>query len=455
MSIHIDNIKRVYLLGIGGIGMSGLARYFNHLGCEVSGYDRMESDLTKELVDEGISIIYEDRVEMVPRSFEKLTLDTLVIYTPAVPAELSLKRFFSEQGHHLYKRAEVLGIISANRFTIAVAGTHGKTTTSSMIAHILKDSGYGCSAFLGGISTNYNSNVLFGDNNVIVVEADEYDRSFLSLHPNIAVVTSLQADHLDVYGSLEQVVESFQLFLNRKVVGGESIVRGDIAVQGDVSYGLEQALNDVYAEDITVQDDEFYFTYVDKQERIENIHLALPGLHNIENALAAIKVAKMLGIHTVDIKEALTNFKGIKRRFQYIVREPTSIYIDDYAHHPEELRAFLASMKKLYPGRKLTVVFQPHLFSRTRDFVDDFAEVLAMADELLLMEIYPARELPIEGVTSSWLLEKVALENKRVVSKDEVVTMIAQQKPELLATIGAGDIDRLVQPLKEVMENVG
>lgn len=352
----------------------------------------------------------------------------------------------------LHKRSEVLGIISASRFTIGVAGTHGKTTTSTMIAHILKDTGYDCSAFLGGISSNYDSNVLFGTNNTVVVEADEYDRSFLTLHPNIAVVTSADADHLDIYGDKSQLVDSFKLYLDRVVEGGTKIIKIGLPFTGDISYANTEGEAEAYADNISVQDGHFYFDYVYRNTVIPNIKLGIPGTHNVENAVAAITVALLLEIDQSKIVKALANFQGIKRRFEYIVNTDTQVYIDDYAHHPEELRAFIGSMRQLYPNKKLTLVFQPHLFTRTRDFAEGFAEVLSHVDELLLMEIYPAREKPIPGVSSSWLLDKINLANKRVVSPQEVLNIIHQEKPELIVTTGAGDIDRLVKPIKTLLE---
>lgn len=450
--MNIDKIKRVYLLGIGGIGMSGLARYFSQLGCEVAGYDRTSTELTRTLEAEGMPIVYSDDVTLIPSSFSQVGEETLIIFTPAIPSDLSLKAFFIEAGHELFKRSQVLGFISASRFTIAVAGTHGKTTTSTMVAHILKDSGYDCSAFLGGISTNYQNNVLFGDNNVVVVEADEYDRSFLTLHPNIAIVTSADADHLDIYGEASKLTETFQLFLDRVVADGQKIVKKGLPFAADINYAREEH-TDAYAENVHVRDSEFYFDYHSEDLTIKDIHLGIPGLHNVENAVAAITVAKLLGIEATKIVHALSTFAGVKRRFEYIFKSSEHIYIDDYAHHPEELRAFLTSMRKLYPNKKLTVVFQPHLFTRTRDFVDGFAEVLAFADELLLMEIYPARELPLPGVDSQWLLDKIRLENKRLVSPEEVLAIVKTEQPELIVTVGAGDIDKLVKPIKEVLTN--
>lgn len=449
--MNIDNIKQVYLLGIGGIGMSGLARYFHQLGCTVFGYDKTETELTDTLVREGISIIYEDNVEQLPTAFLAPSEEALVIFTPAVPKDLKIKEELLQRGFELFKRSQVLGFISENRFTIGVAGTHGKTTTSTMIAHILKDTGYDCSAFLGGISSNYDTNVLFGKNNVVVVEADEYDRSFLTLHPNIAIVTSADADHLDIYGDESHLIDSFKLYLDRVVSDGVRIVKTGLPFSGDLSYS-STGKADAYADSITVIDGEFHFDYFKDDLAIKNIKLGIAGLHNVENAVAAITVALLLGIDATKIVSALANFKGAKRRFEYIVRAADHVYIDDYAHHPEELRAFLSSMRRLYPSKKLTVIFQPHLFSRTRDFVDGFAEVLAMADELLLMEIYPARELPMEGVTAAWLLDKIDLVNKRVVSPAEVLTIVENDRPELIVTVGAGDIDRLVKPIKAILQ---
>ncbi|KGE15533.1 UDP-N-acetylmuramate--L-alanine ligase [Sphingobacterium deserti] len=451
--MNLNHIKRVYLLGIGGIGMSGLARYFSHLGCDVMGYDKTETDLTKALVEEGITIVYQDDLSLLPEAFRAPSDETLLIFTPAVPKDLVLKNFFQEQGFILYKRSEVLGIISASRFTIAVAGTHGKTTTSTMIAHILKDSGYDCSAFLGGISSNYHTNVLYGDNNVVVVEADEYDRSFLTLHPNIAVVTSADPDHLDIYGDERHLIESFELFLARLVSNGVSIVKEGLPFSGTISYAKEGS-SDTYAKNIRVEAGEFYFDYVGVDGTVlSDLHLGIAGIHNVENAIAAVTVALQLEISTDAIRKALSTFRGAKRRFEYIAKTETAIYVDDYAHHPEELRAFIASMRKLYPAKKLTIVFQPHLFSRTRDFVDGFAEVLALVDELLLLDIYPAREMPIEGVTSAWLLDKIKLNNKRLVTPESVLEIIKAERPELVATVGAGDIDRLVKPIKELLEH--
>ncbi len=450
--MNIDNIRQVYLIGIGGIGMSALARYFRHLGCLVGGYDKTETELTKRLVAEGISVNYIDDFAVVGDSFKSADEHTLIVYTPAVPNELDILNQFQQLGHALFKRSQVLGLISQNKFTVAVAGTHGKTTTSTLIAHILMDSGYGCSAFLGGLSTNYDSNVLFSDNDVMVVEADEYDRSFLTLYPDIAVVTSADADHLDIYGDKGHLHESFRLFLQQLHKEGKRIVRAGLPFDADIRYAAEGHA-DAYADNIRIKHGEFYFDYIDGGERITDVHLGIPGKHNVENAVAAIAVARLLAIPVEKITKALSSFAGVRRRFEYIVKTDEAIYIDDYAHHPEELRAFLSAVRQLYPTRKLTAIFQPHLYSRTRDFADGFAEVLSKVDTLLLMEIYPAREMPIKGVDSRMLLEKVTIDDKHTVSPDNVRDYVRRTRPELLVTVGAGDIDLLVKPLKAILEH--
>lgn len=451
--MNMDQIRQVYFIGIGGIGMSALARYFRHLGCLVAGYDKTETDLTSQLVAEGIQVNYTDDFGLVNDDFKSVEPTTLIVYTPAVPKDLEILNRFQQLGHPLFKRSQVLGLISQNRYTIAVAGTHGKTTTSTMIAHIFKDSGYDCSAFLGGISANYDSNVLYGDNKVVVIEADEYDRSFLTLHPDIAVVTSADADHLDIYGDHQELRESFRLFLNQLQEDGTKIVRAGLPFEATTFYAAGE-VTDAYADRVRIEEGDYYFDFHSEEQHISDVHLGMPGHHNVENAVAAITVALKLGVDVERIRLALSSFLGVKRRFEYIVKERNSIYIDDYAHHPEELRAFLGSVKALYPKRRLTVVFQPHLFSRTRDFVDGFAEVLSMADELLLMEIYPARELPIAGITSQWLLDKIQIDSKQLVTEEMVKKYVRDSRPELLVTVGAGNIDRLIKPLGEILKHV-
>lgn len=450
--MELELIKRVYFVGVGGIGMSALARYFKNRGCEVSGYDKTKTVLTAALEAERILITYTDQLSSLKDDYLHPGVDTLVVYTPAIPKDSVLLNYFKNNGFDLQKRSQVLGIISKGQFCIAVAGTHGKTTTSSVIAHLLTATGFGCTAFLGGIATNYQSNFLLGDNDVVVVEADEYDRSFLTLHPDIAVITSMDADHLDIYGDAAALQESFYLFADQLKEGGTLFVKDGLPLKKGITYSIG-AHAAVKAENIRVENGDFVFDYRDDQFSITGIRLMLPGKHNVENATVAIAAALKLGIDPDKIKTALADFKGVKRRFEYIVREQGRIYIDDYAHHPEELRACFDAVRQLYPAKKLTVVFQPHLFTRTRDFADEFAKVLSTADELLLLDIYPARELPLEGINSAYLLDKITLQPSAVYTKDGVLTYVQDVLPELLLTVGAGDIDTLIQPLKNILTN--
>ena len=451
--MELSNIKSVYLVGIGGIGMSGLARYFRHLGCVVCGYDKTSTGLTGELNNEGIPVIFDDKAEYIPSGFHAPDESTLIIYTPAIPKDSIILNFFLQQGFELFKRSQVLGIISRGMFTVAVAGTHGKTTTSTMIAHILKDSGRDCSAFLGGIATNYNSNVLYGKNNVVVVEADEYDRSFLTLHPDIAIITSMDADHLDIYGDHSHLTESFKLFASQIKPGGKLIHKKGLDLDSGFTYAVEDTA-DACAFNIRITDGDFYFDFKNSNITIPDIKLGIAGLHNIENATAAIEACLLLDVPADAIKSALGSFNGVKRRFEYIVKNQNHIYIDDYAHHPEELKACIKSVKRLYPDKKLTTIFQPHLYSRTRDFADGFAEALDLSDELIMLDIYPARELPIEGVTAEMITARMRLINKRIAGKQEALQIVKEEQPELLLTVGAGDIDTLVQPLKQILQDV-
>ncbi|MGN6180956.1 MAG: UDP-N-acetylmuramate--L-alanine ligase [Mucilaginibacter sp.] len=451
--MELGNIQRVYLIGIGGIGMSGLARYFCHLGCIVCGYDKTSTNLTDELRNEGIQIVFEDKADLVPMNFQTPDASTLVIFTPAIPKDSEILNFFVKAGFEMFKRSQVLGLISRGKFTIGIAGTHGKTTTSTMVAHILKHSGTDCSAFLGGISSNYNSNVLYGKNDIVVVEADEYDRSFLTLYPDIAVITSMDADHLDIYGDHSHLQESFRLFASQIKDGGTLIRKKGLPLDGGITYSTKEEA-DVTASNIRIENGSFYFDFKNKDTELKNIQLGIPGFHNVENATAAIEAALMVGVAPEAIKAALEDFRGVKRRFEYIVKTPEHIYIDDYAHHPEELRAAITSVKKLYPDRKLVTIFQPHLYTRTRDFVDGFAEVLDLTDELIMLDIYPARELPIEGVNSEMILNRMQLANKRKLGKKEAVEVIRNEQPALLLTVGAGDIDQLVEPLKAALSHV-
>lgn len=449
--MELSNINRVYFVGIGGIGMSALARYFAKRGCVVCGYDKTRTALTAQLEQEGILISFLDEEETIPVAFREKYDDTLVVYTPAIPKNAQILNFFQSKGFDLKKRSQVLGIISEGMYCVAVAGTHGKTTTSSMVAHILTDTGFGCTAFLGGITTNYQSNVLYGKNNVVVVEADEYDRSFLTLHPDAAVITSMDADHLDIYGDESHLHESFNLFAAQLKPEGRLFIKDGLPVAG-ITYSASGSAA-INAQNIRVQDGCFVFDFEDGYTTIKDLKLAMPGKHNVENATAAIGVALSLGIHPNSVKKAVASFKGVKRRFETIVKNDQHIYIDDYAHHPEELKACFDAVRQLYPEKKLTVIFQPHLFSRTRDFINEFATVLSTVDELVLLDIYPARELPIEGITSQLLLDKITIENKQICAKDLAVKLIKDKSPELLVTVGAGDIDTLIEPLKNTLNH--
>ncbi|MDB5132427.1 MAG: murC [Mucilaginibacter sp.] len=451
--MELSNIQRVYLIGIGGIGMSGLARYFHHSGRVVCGYDKTPTDLTTELHNEGIRIVFDDRQDLIPLNFRTTDEGTLIIYTPAIPKDSAILNFFKNKGFELFKRSQVLGIISKGMFTVAVAGTHGKTTTSTMVAHILKDSGKDCSAFLGGISSNYQSNVLYGKNDIVVVEADEYDRSFLTLYPDVAIITSMDADHLDIYGDHAHLTESFKLFASQIKPGGTLIHRKGLPLETGFTYAVEDTA-DAYASNIQIKKGDFYFDFKNSKTTIADIKLGIAGMHNIENAVAAIEAALILEVSPNAIKSALGSFKGVKRRFEYIVKNENHIYIDDYAHHPEELKACIRSIKKLYPDKKLTAIFQPHLYTRTRDFADGFAEALDLADELIILDIYPARELPIEGVNADMILSRMKMLNKRKCGKQETIELVKSEKPALLLTVGAGDIDQMVQPLKIALQDV-
>lgn len=445
-------------MGIGGIGMSALARWFKVNDCEVAGYDKTATPLTRELAAEGMEIHYEDSIANIPSVFKDKKF-TLVVFTPAIPKEHKELNYFLESGYEVKKRAEVLGMITRDMFTIAIAGTHGKTTTSSMVAHILRHAQVDCAAFLGGITLNYKSNLLLnektGQKPVVVVEADEYDRSFLTLHPDIAVITTVDADHLDIYKDLNDFRDTFVQFVDKVKAGGVVYVRDNVELRFNGS--IEQhtfgtAHGEITASDLRIAHGQFVFDAVGPGLKIENIQLQVPGFHNVENALAAISVANRMKVSPDLIREALTQFRGVKRRFEFIVRGPGITYIDDYAHHPTEIEAFFKGVKALYPDKKFTAIFQPHLFSRTRDFMEDFGQSLSIADEVLLLDIYPARELPIPGITSKELLKKIRHENKKVVGKEDLLETVSQLETDVLATVGAGDIDQFVLPIKELLE---
>ena len=449
---EIKKISSVYFLGIGGIGMSALARYFNGNGVKVSGYDKTPTALTGKLEEEGISIHFDDDISLIDKNAE------LVVYTPAVPKDHKEYNYFLENNYTILKRSDVLGMITKGTFSICVAGTHGKTTTSAMIAHILRDSGYGCNAFLGGIASNYGTNFWSSEKNVSVAEADEYDRSFLKLFPDVAVITAMDADHLDIYGTAEKLEDAFIDFAAQVKPNGLLISKfglqrsAELKVPNKMSYSLQDKAADAHAENIKIKRGSYLFDLSINKESIKDIELNMGGMHNIENSIAAITVAKHIGIDEGKIKAAVAAFRGVKRRFEYIIKNDGRVMIDDYAHHPEELRALITGAKELFPGKKCTLIFQPHLFSRTKDFADGFAEVLSIADEVILLPIYPAREKPMEGVNSEMIVARMKNKNVKVLSKEELIKEIKNTKPEFLITSGAGDIDMLVEPIKEILK---
>lgn len=448
------HVKYVYLLGIGGIGMSGLARYFNRMGKQVSGYDRTESALTKELTEEGIHVHYMDDVNMIPAEVKSASPDELLlIHTPAIPRDHKELNYFRSMNSRLYKRSEVLGMITEGSFTIAIGGTHGKTTTTTLVAHILKTAGYDMAAFLGGISANYNTNFLLGEKNeYVVVEADEFDRSFLTLHPDIAVITSVDADHLDIYGDSKSVTSSYQEFAERVKKDGTLIVSDSIAAVFDkdaCKYSIEGQA-DYTSYNLRPEAFRTKFTFR-SAKGTHDYELGIPGIHNVENATAAIAAAELVNIDQSTIGKALKTFTGVKRRFEYHLKKGT-ILIDDYAHHPAELTAFISSVKQIFPHKVITGIFQPHLYTRTRDFDREFMTALSLLDEVILLDIYPARELPIEGVSSAMLLNGITSGKKVVMSKEELLNYVGQNSFEVLLTMGAGDIDLLVEPIAKILE---
>ena len=440
--------------------MSALARYFHFHGKKVSGYDKTETPLTKQLVKEGIPVHYEDSIDLADKKAD------IVVYTPAIPKDHSELQFYQQNNYRLLKRSDVLGLITNSSFNICVAGTHGKTTITTMIAHILRHSGYGCNAFLGGIAVNYNSNFWSNERNVCVVEADEYDRSFLKLSPDIAVITAMDADHLDIYGTAEAVDEAFIDFSGKLKPGGllvhkyglpkTNLLKGAIKL----GYSVQNENADVYSTNIKMQHGSYEFDVVMKDWILEKVKLNMGGLHNVENVTAAIAVAHHLGIKNEKIRAAVAEFKGVKRRFEYIIKREDLVFVDDYAHHPEELRALITGAKALFIKMRCIVIFQPHLFTRTRDFADGFAESLDLADEVVLLPIYPARELPIEGVTSELLLNKMKNSNKQLFTKEGLLNWLNEMAGKrssfgktLLITAGAGDIDALLGKMKKIIES--
>lgn len=456
-------LQNVYFIGIGGIGMSALARWFKAKNFQVFGYDKTPSDLTRSLEAEGIFIHYEDNSLLIPTTISEASKDkTLVIFTPAVPSDHQELNYFHQNNYLVKKRAEVLGMISNTRFNIAIAGTHGKTTTTSMVAHILTFAQKPCTAFNGGILLNYQTNMLISQakeqEEIIVAEADEYDRSFLQLNPDLAVITSVEADHLDIYQDAQAVLETYALFAAKVKPSGCLVAKPDTLqalqkfaqINCCFTYGVETPA-DYQALHVKTEQGQFVFDIQPPNHPPVHVTLQVPGQHNVENATAAFALTHQAGVEPATIAKALSQYKGVKRRFEFIVREEDRVYIDDYAHHPTEIKVTIEAARALFPQKKLTVVFQPHLFSRTRDFLNEFAQSLSLADEVILLEIYPAREAPIAGVDSSLLLNQITTPSKQLCEKSDLIATIEQLQPELLITMGAGDIDRFVSPLQKIL----
>ncbi len=454
-AIQLTDFQNIYFLGIGGIGMSALARYFNSTGYSVGGYDKTPSPLTDQLIQEGCEIHFKDLGEDIPLKFNRKST-TLVVLTPAIPVDHSEWKYFKETGFTILKRSEVLGLITQKLKGLCVAGTHGKTTTSTMLAHILNTSSWKCNAFLGGISTNFKSNLLIDESSPFaVIEADEFDRSFLRLSPFSSIITSADPDHLDIYGSASQFKEGFQLYAQKISKDGFLIVKEGLPFKSEakrITYSVSSNTADFYAQNLRIEGDQFFMDVYFSSEVWENVELGVPGIHNAENALACIALLVSMGMDEDEIRKGLQSFLGVKRRFEYIVRDKRFVYVDDYAHHPKEIKALIDSIRLMYPTKKVTGIFQPHLFSRTNDFMEDFAVELGKLDEVVLLPIYPARELPMEGVTSDVLLEKIENSNKKLLKPQDVIDSFSVDNCDVLLTIGAGDIDRIVDKLKLKIE---
>jgi len=447
----LTNIKNIYFIGIGGIGMSALARYFNTQGVVVSGYDKTPTLLTDDLIKEGIHIHFEEDINQIDNAA------TVIVYTPAVPTTHLELNYYRDHGYNVVKRSDVLQWVTENAFTIGIAGTHGKTTTTSMTAHILRHTEYGCNAFLGGIASNYNTNFWSHERNVVVVEADEYDRSFLKLAPNIAVITAVDPDHLDIYGTAKEVLKAFGQYADKIKSGGTLIQKWGTTVVTDTdnktihTYGYDQMNASYHTKNLKVVDGSYTFDIVHPGGVLQDVLLNMGGLHNVENATAAIAIALTLGIDEEKIKWAIADFKGVKRRFEYKVKTPNKVLIDDYAHHPEELNALISGVRSIYPGEKMVLVFQPHLYSRTQDQCDGFVTTLDKADEVILLPIYPARELPIEGVSSDMLINKMTIAKKQVMSKEALLQWATTTQDKLIVMAGAGDIDVCINQIKDLL----
>lgn len=443
--MNLNSVHNVYFIGIGGIGMSALARYFMANGKTVSGYDKTPTEITNALTNLGINICFSDALENVPKPFLSKT-ETLVVYTPAVKQHAQLA-YFKEEGFAVLKRSQVLGHITEHTFCLAVAGTHGKTTTTSILGHLMYSCNVPVTAFLGGISENYNSNYISKGTEVSVVEADEFDRSFLTLSPNLACITSMDADHLDIYGDVSELEKSFREFSKKLKPNGKLFVKNGLPVQG-ITFGVNDNA-DYAVKNIKIENGLYVFDVKTPKTLLANFKFALPGRHNLLNALAAVAMALEYGCNAEQLKQALATYKGVKRRFSYHIKTNDLVYIDDYAHHPEEINAVHQAVREMYPGKKVLAVFQPHLFSRTQDFANEFAKSLSQFNEVLLMDIYPARELPIPGVTSEWLLGKIENQNKQLVKKEDLINKIKASQAQVVLTIGAGDIGEEVKQIKK------
>lgn len=454
----MNEFTKYYFLGIGGIGMSALARYFRAKEFNVAGYDKTETKLTSELQAEGINICFDESIQNIPAEFLN-PHNTLIVLTPAIPADNKQLKYFQENQFTIKKRAQVLGNITKQSKGICIAGTHGKTTTSTITAHLLYQSQVSCNAFLGGISNNYNTNLLISpESNFVVIEADEYDRSFHNLSPYMAVITSVDPDHLDIYETPEAFRESFEHFTTLIRPGGALIMRKGLPIIPNLNktvklytYSMNDG-GDFYAENIRYEKDEIRFDFVTPTERINDVRLRIPIRINVENSVAAMAIAWLNGVTTEEIRTGISSYSGIYRRFNIVFKSDKIVYMDDYAHHPSELKASISSIREMFPGRKITGIFQPHLYSRTRDFAPDFAEALSGLDELILLDIYPARELPIEGVNSGLILNDVKLKNKTLCSSENLLSLLIEKKIDVLVTFGAGDIDKLVPKIKNQLK---
>jgi len=448
--MNLNSTHNVYFIGIGGIGMSALARYFNSIGMSVSGYDKVQTEITEALEDLKIDINYEENIDLIDtRYFNKE--NTLIVYTPAIPKEHNQLNYFRNNGFHVVKRSEILGLITQNTFCLAVAGTHGKTTTTSILGHIMRECDVKLTAFLGGISENYNSNLILNGNEVSVVEADEFDRSFLTLSPDFACITSMDADHLDIYGDASELVKTFEDFSKKLKPNGKLFVKNGLPLKG-ITYGIEDD-SDYSVQNIKIQNGIYVFDVKTPNTVLEQVQFNLPGRHNLSNALIALAMAVEYGLPQPQLAKALASYKGVKRRFTYQIKTDDLVFIDDYAHHPEEINAVHQAVREMYPRDQVLAIFQPHLFSRTKDFGAEFAQSLSKFDEVILLDIYPARELPIKGVTSQWLLEQINSPKKELIKKSEIISKIKESKTKIILTIGAGDIGAEVKKIKEALVN--